>query len=63
MDFNRAEATCFITYFPSASSRKQNGAYSTTRSALYVHPRLDSILELCRALPIELMGEYQPNMQ
>ena len=28
MDFNRAEPTCYRTYFPYASSSKQNGAFS-----------------------------------
>ena len=27
MDFNRVEPTCYITYFPYASSGQQNGAF------------------------------------
>ena len=58
MDFNRAEPTCYRTNFPYASFRITKWSlfiHSTTHNAPYVHPRLDSILELCPAFPIELM--------
>ena len=34
----------------------------TTRKVAYVHPRLDSILELCQTFPIEvhIMEKYLP---
>ena len=59
MDFTKAELTMsnFPFAFP-ASKMERLVVRSTTRIAPYVHPRLDSILELCRTLPngIQLLG-------
>ena len=55
MDFKRAEPTCYRTIFPITpvpANKKSFFVHSTTRNAPYVHPRLDSIFELCRAFRI-----------
>ena len=51
MDFNRAGTEL---EFPYASSGLKWSffVHSTTYNAPYVHPRLDSILELCQTYPI-----------
>ena len=57
MDFNRAEPTSYKTNFSYASSSYPKWSFfvhSTTSNVLYVHQRLDLILKLCQAYPIEI---------
>ena len=43
MDFNRAEPTCYRTYFPYPSqARFYKISLFTHNTTLYIHPRLDS---------------------
>ena len=51
MDFNRAEPTCYMSLRQFWLTKWSFFVHSTTRNAPYVHKRLDSILELCRAFP------------
>ena len=56
MDFNRAEPTRYLTNFLRQLRLTKLNFFrtcSTTRNAPCVHPRLDSILELCPTFPIE----------
>ena len=55
-------ATGLILY---ASSGYQNGAFvhSYTRNAPNVHPRVDSILKLCRTFPIDSYTRGQSNFE
>ena len=57
MDFNRAEPTCYRanSLFQFRLKKWSFQVQSITRSVPYVHSRLDSILELCRAFWIVLM--------
>ena len=50
MDFNKAEPTCSKTNFP--FTKWSFFVHSATRIEPYVHPSLNSILELCRTFPI-----------
>ena len=55
MKFSRAEPTCYRSNFlaPVPANKVEVFVHSTTLNAPYEHARLDSILELCRALLIE----------
>ena len=54
MDYNRAEPTCYRTYFCLRQFQLTKWSlfvHTTTRiNAPYVHPMLDSILDLCPGL-------------
>ena len=56
MDFNRDEPTCYRSHFPSEGqfglTKWSFVVHSTTHNVPYVHPRLDSILELSQTFQI-----------
>ena len=51
MDLDRAHMLQNY-FFPTPIPASKMDYDSTTRNAPYVHPRLDSILKLCRTFPI-----------
>ena len=62
MDFIRTGPKCYILFFLTpvkANKMKLVRTYSTTRNAPYVHPRLDSILELCQTFLIASAGDVR----
>ena len=52
MDFYSAELTCYKLIFLTQVPANQGSGYFP-RNTPYVHSKLDLILELCRAFPIE----------
>ena len=60
MDFNRAEPTYYRTIFltPVPGSKTELFVLTTMHNSPYLHPRLNSILELCQTFPIAYIQVY-----